>query len=373
MHRMDLPDYTDSISQERAVQIMQSMIRKMDLNLKNLTVLTECASAAYAYTPLMAMMAGAKVYAVGKDTSYGTFKNNSLVAQKIMADFKLSGEINFVEWNDFDRWNEADIITNSGMLRPITAVNFSQMKKTAVVPLMWETWEFRKNDLDILSAQQNHIPVIGTDEHYPKANMYGYPGMIAMHLLFAMGIEGWNNELILIGGGLTGKMIADTFQKLGFSFDWYTLAGNERADRCFPYSELRRILATENPDAIICTEHSYHELLIGKRAAVSFAEIKKQFPAICYGHIAGHIDAAELQESGLRYEPSRIMPPGYMTYETTRIGMRPVLELNAAGLKVGEIAAKARLAGKTIEEAIAMTVKEGIGMDFEGGFYNFRP
>jgi hypothetical protein len=80
-----------------------------------------------------------------------------------------------------------------------------------------------------------------------------------------------------------------------------------------------------------------------------------------------------LKNSGLRYYPEKILPFGYMSYATENIGVKPVLELSAMGLKVGEIAARKRLAGATVGEAIDATIKGGIGMDFPGGFMQFEP
>ena len=54
------------------------------------------------------------------------------------------------------------------------------------------------------------------------------------------------------------------------------------------------------------------------------------------------------------------------------LGWEPVIILNAAGLKVGEIVAKARMNGLNIEDSIQASVDYGIGQDFEGGFMNFN-
>ena len=45
----------------------------------------------------------------------------------------------------------------------------------------------------------------------------------------------------------------------------------------------------------------------------------------------------------------------------------------AGGLKVGEIASRARISGASIEEAIQETIDYGIGQDFQGGFLNYKP
>ena len=62
---------------------------------------------------------------------------------------------------------QADIITNSGHVRPIDAEMIGWMKPTAVIPLMYEAWEFRDADLDLAACQRRGIVVAGTNERHP--------------------------------------------------------------------------------------------------------------------------------------------------------------------------------------------------------------
>ena len=61
-----------------------------------------------------------------------------------------------------------------------------------------------------------------------------------------------------------------------------------------------------------------------------------------------------------------------MSYETIELGWEPVIKLNCAGLKVGEITARRRVNGETASQAIKAAVDHGIGQDFYGGFMNYR-
>lgn len=320
----------------------------------------------------MALLAGAKVYAVGRDSLYGKYDDVSRHVRKLCERIVPTGVIDFARKDEFANWSDGDIVTNAGMLRPLSARIVRELKSTAVIPLMWETWEFRPEDLDLPECQQCGIPVIGTNEHYPLCDMYGYPGMLALHVLFSLGIEGANNRLALLGGGLTGKLIAETFSRLGFDHWWFTSTGEDRPDRCFAYARLRDLLELEDIDAVICAEHRDHRLLLGRGAALTFSELRHRFPHLRWGHISGRVDVGDLRDSGLLYMPEAIAPPGHMSYHTDWLGPRPAIELSAAGLKVGEITARARLAGASPTEAIRIAVDHGIGMDFEGGFLNYR-
>ena len=355
------------------IHVAKSLIEKLKLDLNCIEVLTECASKGYAYTPIIAGIAGAKsITAVGSDSSYGLFENNAKNILKIAEIAGLDPSIfKFVKKLNLDKedLSSIDIVTNSGQLRPINKARIQKLKKTAVIPLMWETWEFREEDLDIIACQKEGISVIGTNESFSEISMYGYNPLIVIKLLFDLGLEAYNNDIILLGGGKSGSAAYKGLKKLGFRISWYTKEGE---DESFKYSELENIYLNKNIDAIINFEHSNREKIIGKGGELNFEKLITQFPNVKYGHICGNVNQKELETSGINFLPKKILPFGYMSYETMNLGYRPVLELAAAGLKVGEIAAKARISGASIEQTIQETIDYGIGQDFKGGFLNFK-
>jgi hypothetical protein len=270
-------------------------------------------------------------------------------------------------------YSTIDILTNSGFLRPIKGDIITKLKKTAVIPLMWETWEFREGEIDIEACQKALIPIIGTNEHFKDADMFAYPGMLALKLLFQSNLEVACNKFILLGGGLTGKLIAKTFKNIGIDFMWFGDNGRERMKDMFSYSSLKgELFKQKRLDAIVVADHIFKREIIGSNGYISFNEIRNQFPYVKICHICGNINVMELQSSNLSFYPDNIKPFGYMSYETINLGWEPVIMLASAGLKVGEIAARSRLAGMSLEESIDQTVKYGIGMDFKGGFMNFK-
>jgi hypothetical protein len=362
---METPD----LATARALQRIQTLIQRLQLDLRGLTVLTECASGAYAYTAVIAAMAGANVIAVGRDSSYGTFDANKKRLEDLLRLAQTKTHVRICKKEEVEINLSVDVVTNSGFLRPIDATFVAKLPSTAVVCLMWETWEFRQGEIDLDACRQKGIPVIGTNEHFPATDMFRYPGLLALHLLFAMQVETANSDLVLLGGGLTGNLIAKMFTEMGLSFWWFTPEGTERKEKCKPYSELRSLLDLHNIDAVICAEHKDPRVVVGSNTLLQFSDLKDKFPLLRWGHLSGAIDAAALEASGLEYFPKKIMPFGYMTYSTDVLGPAPVLELNAAGLKVGELAARARAAGADGKTAIQKTLAHGIGQDFEGGFF----
>ena len=57
-----------------------------------------------------------------------------------------------------------------------------------------------------------------------------------------------------------------------------------------------------------------------------------------------------------------------MNYQPYYLGPKPVVELYAAGLKVGETMSRGRLSGLTPEKAAESAMKHSLAMDFEGDF-----
>lgn len=354
-------------------RVARSLVKNLDLDLTNLNILTECASNGYAFTPIISSLAGAKsILAVGSDSRYGKFEDNKSNIIKI---FKKSGldcsNLIFIRRNELDKvdLSNIDIITNSGQLRPITESLITKLKRTAVIPLMWETWEFRKDDLNIVACQKKNIPVIGTNENFSEISMYGYNPLIVIKLLFDLGLEGYNNNIVLLGGGKSGNAAYQGLNKLGFKISWFTSSGEKDS---YKYEELKKIYNCEHIDAIINFEHENQNIIIGKKSILDLKKLKTHFPFISYGHIAGSVIQSELIKYKINYLPQEILPFGYMSYETINLGYRPALELAAAGLKVGEIAARARINGESAELAIKRTIEYGIGQDFKGGFFNYR-
>lgn len=355
----------------RNIQLCKQLISKLKLDLTGLTVATECASGAYAYTPILALLSGAQVISIGRDSSYGSFQDNKTNIEQIITKNNIEGKISFLEKNKLNSsevFNTVNIITNSGMIRPLNIEIIDLLPTNTVIPLMWETWEFRPTDLDIVACQTKKIPVIGTNESYEGINMFGYNSFIVLKLLFDLGIEGHNNKLLLLGGGKSGTNAYIGLKKMGLDVEWYTLDGEINSKK---YTFLKENILTSNFDAVINFEHEHDIQLIGKSGYITFDELIEHNPSIVYGHICGNIDINQLKKSQLKYLPKKILPFGYMSYETTNLGDRPVLELCALGLKVGEIAAKARLKGASIQDAIQATINCGIGQDFKGGFMNY--
>jgi hypothetical protein len=88
-------------------------------------------------------------------------------------------------------------------------------------------------------------------------------------------------------------------------------------------------------------EHVDRQKLIGEDGLITPEEIKTINPAVVVAHVCGAVDQQTLVRAGIRYAPAHLAPAGYMSVSTAYLGPRPLIDLHAAGLKVGQAMAEA--------------------------------
>src|SRR3954451_5381304 len=173
-------DTRPGLDPRRLVRLMRAAVDRCDLDLKGLTVLTEAASGAYVVTPVLAAMAGADVLAVAAGNAYSSDEE---IRELTLGIARLAGvmdRIELVVGKDAAIIGSADIVTNSGQVRPIDAETVSHLKPSAVVPLMYESWEYREADLDLEACRARGIAVAGTNERHPAVDVFSYLGEMAL-------------------------------------------------------------------------------------------------------------------------------------------------------------------------------------------------
>lgn len=354
----------------REFNVVKEQIKNFDLDLTGLVVITECASGFYAYNTFVPILANAKkVIAVSKTTSYGTFdenkKNIEDLAKKFNIDISTLEVVNKLE--DY-HLKEVDVITNSGLVRPITSEMMAQMKHTAVIPLMWETWEFRDEDLDLNSAIKNDILVLGTKETSKEIDMRGYAGVLGLAILVYLNLEVYKTKVVLFGNEVLGNAIVETFEKNNVEYLWFVNSPTNKNQKS--YKELGKYKnIIKSYDAVLFAEHSYRDEILTKEHGLTLKELSELNEEIKIGVIAGNINEEELNTSSLEYFPKKIMPAGYMSFQPYHMGAKPVIELFSAGLKIGEQMAKCRLNGMSLKDTIAFMTTKFFAMDFVGKSY----
>jgi hypothetical protein len=291
------------------------------LRLDGRLVITEAATGAYVVTPVLAALAGARVQAFTRDTRYGTVDEVETATRDLAERACVSGRIQIVSERGRLRVEEADLVTNSGHLRPLDAAFVRRMRPGAAIPLMFEAWEFRAADLDLEACREQGVGVAGTNERHPAVDVFSFLGAMAVKLLFDAGVAVHRSRLVVLCDNAFAPSIGSTLERFA--------------------RELRVLGAPENtpfaPDAVLVATTP----LTDTRAITAFSErITRSWPGTAVVQYWGDLDRAFLARRGTPLWPPEPPAPGHMAVLPGDIGPDAIVRLQAGGLKVGEVLLK---------------------------------
>ncbi|CAN5395157.1 hypothetical protein BH10BAC5_BH10BAC5_11360 [soil metagenome] len=310
----------------RTAEIIQNSIRKLDLDLDGLTILTEAGTNYYLYTPIIAAMAGAKlVNAAINDSSYGKAEDIKDAVQKISEMLGVADKINYVMNRlPLEEMQGSDIISNSGALRPINSKVLSNINRNGVIPVMYETWELREGEIDLDYCDKNKIKVAGTWENHPSIMVFDSVGMLAIKLSFEAGYEVIHNNIIVWSDDEFGKKSEIAFKKAGANSVKLTVDTevlyNDAANLDFVY---------------IC---NYNEKRDYWNSSDSVFDIEKLLSInnhIGFVHLYGNVDYKYSVKNDFKVYPHQDGKDSFMTRTLSHLGPLPLVRLQAAGFKVG--------------------------------------
>src|SRR5215468_12703651 len=112
-------DQRPGLNPRRLVSLMQAAIDRLGLQLGEYTVLTEAATGAYAVTPVLAALAGARVFALANATRYASADEIGKTALRLAQIAGVEDRIELVYEKSPAILSTIDIVTNSGQVRPI--------------------------------------------------------------------------------------------------------------------------------------------------------------------------------------------------------------------------------------------------------------
>lgn len=331
----------------RIVKLIPETIAAFGLDLSGLTVLTEAASDAYVVTPIIAALAGAhRVIALTGESRYASVDAVIAETERLAFMFGSVGAVEIHTQRSPDLFARADVITNLGFLRPIDAKAVDAMQPTAVVPLMYEAWEFRPGDVDLNACSRKGILVLGTDEHHPAVNVFSYSGWLALKLFLEAGIEVHKNRILMVSRDKFGVAIEKMLAQAGAD----VLLVRSLSD--IARDDLAAV------DAILICDYTREDCIIGSYGDITPRDLAAAAPAVSVVQFAGLIDVAGLQANGIIVYPGDPVPPHRMARTLAALGPRPVIDLHTAGLKVGEVAARIRKSVADPVKALA-AVRQG--------------
>jgi hypothetical protein len=317
-------------------------VEALGLNLEGKTVLTEAASGAYVVTPLLAAIAGARVFAFTRTTRYGTVEEIFANTQKYIDQYtRRKLDITLVDKITPAIIAQADVITNSGHLRPLNEEMLKHAKDSLVIPLMYEAWEWRDADMDINYIRKRGFKLGATNERHPEVDVFNYLGDMALKQIFDAGITPYKNRFVLVCNNDFGPFIAKVVSRVcdglavidknenreKYNFDNIEWIGN------FP--EIRIPEGYKDAEAIIFTAYPFDQNWVGKETPLSVEQLKKEFSDPYILRYCGDVDPAVLDQEGLRYFPAHVHS-GHMGVLPSAVGYDPIIRLQAGGLKAAE-------------------------------------
>jgi hypothetical protein len=345
------------MSPNRALFYAKQLVEKYQIDCTGLTILTEAASGSYFFNPLIPIVANANsVMTFCKSTSYGNVEEIEKEMSDVYSELGYRDNYHFHRILNRKLLCKADIVTNSGHLRPLDEAFIGSLKDTAVIPLMWEPWEMREGEIDLLKAKERNILIMGTNERSAPCDMRPYGILTALHLMMEHKASIVDDHILIIGSQPTLALpIEEGFNALNLACKRISVDESS--------SEIEKSL--EWATYILVAEHSYKGVIIGSGGILDTEMIIAN--NICgIGVISGSVDTTVLFDRGISVFPEKVASYGYMSYSPCEIGPYGVMDLFAAGLKVGQTMANCRLSGMDVEAAAKCTMDEAPALDLSG-------
>jgi hypothetical protein len=315
-------DSRPGLNPHRLIRLMKAAVAGCRLDLTGRTVLTEAANGAYAVTPVIAAMAGAYVCALASPTAYATGRELIAVTTELAELAGVGGRITFASGKEEAHIGAADIITNSGQVRPIDAGMIAQMKPGCVVPLMYESWEYRPSDIDLAACRKAGVVVAGTNEQHPDVDVFSFLGQLAIKQLHEAGIAVRGCRIALLCDNGFGPYIDRELRGNGATV---MTAG-----------KLSREILEPNLDAILVA------LRPGDEDVLTDADarlVRRTAPGTVVIQYWGDVDRGALAAEGIPVWPEYAPGVGHMGVLPSAVGPEAIVRLQTGGLKVGEVLA----------------------------------
>jgi hypothetical protein len=306
---------------QRVIKLTERVKQRLDFTLDGLTILTEVGSNFYIFTPIIPILCGASyVYAFVKDTAYGKAEDIKKKCIEYATSLGLQNKLEIGINNLDESWiSKADIITNSGMLRPFDKSKLKLFKKGAVLPLMFEAWEIREQDLDIEECKRKDIRIAGTWENHPDLKVFDFVEMLCLKMAFEAGFEVQGNNVFVWSNDHFGEKIYNSLVKNG-------------ANDCYLSIDVEVLKNVAiNIDFIFIADYdesrNYFEL-------IEIEKLVKLNPQISIIHLYGNVNVEEFEKLGVSVYPKKNGKSELMTFTLAHVGMTPLINLQVGGYKV---------------------------------------
>lgn len=317
----DRADRRPGESVSRLARLVAESVSRCDLDLAGVNVLTEAATGAYVVTPVIAALAGATVTAITRDSRYGTIKDVAAETYELAGFLAVDDRITIAHEPCEAHFAAADLITNSGHVRPIVGKLAQSVRPDAVLSLMFETWEIDAGrvDIELGSLKARGVRFAGTNERHPNVDVFSYLGPMAVVELADAGIPAYNSRI--------GVLCDNPFES-------YLSKGLVAAGASVVIADRLTDIAETDLDAVIVSLTPRHE---PRLTAADVAEAAARWPGAPLVQFWGDVDRDAAALAGVECWPRTPPRHGHMGVLPSRLGPDATVRLQAGGLKVGQV------------------------------------
>ena len=225
---------------------------------------------------------------------------------------------------NFEDIQSADIITNSGMLRPLDSIFLGFVKPNAVISLMFEAWELRLKDIDLDICRSKKIRVTGVSENNSTMNIFEYSGILAIKLILNSGIEIFQSNILIWSRDDFGEVAKKYLSKLTPKS---IIICNE-SEKFYKY--------IENVDLVYFCDYHEDRHYFGPNGFLNLELISRINPTVKFCHLYGNILKTECNNFGISLFPNKDGYNKVMSETLSYAGIEPVIQLLVASLKAAK-------------------------------------
>lgn len=321
--RTAAPPARPGLHPERLLDLVRDCVARMSIDLSGAVVLTEAATGPYVVTPVLAALAGAQdVVGVTRDSRHGSVQEVRDLTMQLAGMAGVADRVRVTDAPAADLVASADVVTNSGHLRPLDRDLVARMKPTAVVPLMFEAWEIQAGrfDVDLAALTRRGIAFAGTNERHPAVDVFSHLGTMAVKLLIDSGTAVHGASVIVLCDNPFAPFLEAGLRGAGAQVvvarDLDGVPKAVRADA---------LLVALRPRGVPVLSHR------------DVSAVTTRWPGCLVAQFWGDVDRTSLDAAGLRCWPAEAPAPGHMGVLPSEVGPEPVVNLQAGGLKVASV------------------------------------
>jgi len=339
----------DRFPAPQVLRLCRQAIAARRLDLGGLRVLTEAGVGYHCMAPVVAALAGAtEVYAVSRDSAQAARKDAETQTWSLAEAAGVLRRLQLVSTRLQAPLDTIDIVTDLPGVRPVDESILRTLSDTAVVTLMRGVAHWRPADVDIAGCRRSGIAVAGLDEE--AVGLLRYAPLAVIWGLTALGVEATGGVILVAGSGRAYPYVVRALAQLGArvlvaapeSAGRIALHGGEKVgDGLAEPAALGRL---GEADALVLAPDLPGDRLLGPGTPLEAHAVAAEAPHLAVVCGGADIEARALAEAGLRVWPS---PHGGHSAAVEELLPRPVVESLVAGLKVGEVMARARRGGSS--------------------------